>query len=121
MGGLGEKVPIELAVKVYSKEKMKSSVRRKILQNEFDVLCRVEHPSVIQFYQKLETRSEIHFLMEYFKGQGLDCFLRRFLQKRIPRKVAKPILRQVLEGLDYLHRQSIFHRGKADQTSSSRT
>lgn len=105
-------VPAEVAVKVYSKEKMKSSVRKKIIQNEFEVLSRINHPRIIRFYQKVETKRQIHLLMEYFRGQGLDSFLKRFLQKRVPQKIGKPILRQILEGLEYLHLNHIYHRGR---------
>lgn len=118
---LAQSVPGEIAVKVYLREKMKSSVRRKIVQNEFEVLRRLDHPRVIKFFQKVETPRQIHLLMEYFRGQGLESFLKRFLQRRVPQKIGRPILRQILEGLEYLHGQSIFHRGGTDQTSSSKT
>ena len=106
-------IPGEIAVKVYQKEKMKSSVRRRIIQNEFEVLSRIDHHRIIKFYQKVETKRQIHLLMEYFKGQGLESFLKRFLQKRVPQKIGKPILRQILEGLEYLHDHHIYHRGKS--------
>jgi serine/threonine protein kinase len=113
-------VPSEIAIKVYSKEKMKSSVRRRIIQNEFEVLSKIDNFRIIKFYQRIETNKQIHFLMEYFKGQGLDCFLKRFLQKRIPQKMGKPILRQILEGLEYLHENNIYHRGNNNKTSNSK-
>ena len=111
-------VPGEIAVKVYSKDKMNSSVRRRIIQNELDVLSKIDHFRIIKFYQRVETKKQIHFLMEYFKGQGLDCFLKRFLQKRVPQKMGKPILRQILEGIEYLHENSIYHRGNPNKISN---
>ena len=65
----------------------------------------------MKFYKKIETNKQIHFLLEYFKGQGLDKFLKRFLQKRVPQKIAISILNQILKGLIYLHQNNIFHRG----------
>ena len=108
---LSKNLPSEFAVKVYSKEKMKSKIRRQIIRNEYQVLAKIDHAKIIKFYEKAETKTQIHLIMEYFKGQGLDCFLKRFLQKRIPCKLAKPILKQVLHAIQYLHERSIYHRG----------
>ena len=91
---------------------MKTRIRKKIICNELEALACVNHPKVIQFLGNSETLTQKHILMEYLKGQGLESFLKRFLQKRVPIKMAKPILKQVLEGLEYLHAQNIYHRGK---------
>ena len=90
---------------------MKSKIRKKIIQNEFEVLKETSHPKIIKFYQRFETKTQIHLIMEYFRGQGLDCFLKRFLQRKVPQKMAKPILKQVLHGLQYLHENNVYHRG----------
>ena len=104
-------LPNEIAVKVYIKEKMKSKIRQKIIENEYQVLKILDHSNIIKFYDRINTSSQIHLIMEFFKGQGLDVFLKRFIQKRLPSKIAKPILIQILKGLDYLHNNNIYHRG----------
>lgn len=103
--------PEETAVKVYIKEKMKSKIKKKIIENEYKVLKSINHPYIIKFYDRIDTHTQIHFVMEYFKGHGLDVFLKRFIHKKIPIKIAKPILIQILHGLDYLHTNNIYHRG----------
>lgn len=109
---LKSKLPSEFAVKIYCKDKMKTRIRKKIICNELEALAHVNHPRVIQFLGNSETLTQKHILMEYLKGQGLESFLKRFLQKRVPLKMARPILKQILEGLEYLHDQNIFHRGR---------
>lgn len=90
---------------------MKSKIRKKIIENEFEVFKSIDHPFVIKFYDRIDTETQIHFIMEYFKGQGLDSFLKRFIQKRVPIKILKPILSQILHGMNYLHMNNIYHRG----------
>jgi hypothetical protein len=108
---LSPSIPTKVAVKVYVKEKMKSKIRTKIINNEYEVLQKIKHPFIIQFFQKIETKKQIHFLMEYFRGQGLDIFLKRFIHKRLPFKMAKNVLKQLLKALVYLHDNNIYHRG----------
>lgn len=108
---LSPSIPNQIAVKVYQKKKMKSKLKQQILDNEYDVLSRISHPNIIRFYCKMESEKQIHFLMEYFKGHGLDYFIRRFAHKRLPLKMSKPILCQLLRTLIYLHQHDIYHRG----------
>jgi serine/threonine protein kinase len=78
-------------------------------------LCgKLSHPNVVCPFDKFETPDELHLVMEYASGGSLGEYMRNELQLSAKAKVAehkvRPILRQLVAGLSYLHRNNLCHR-----------
>lgn len=76
--------------------------------NEIRVLFEVDHPSLIQLYEVYESQSSIYMVMELMSGGELlsNVSASDFYSERD----AKTILKNILEGLVYLHAKNIVHR-----------
>ena len=80
------------------------------MKKEVSLLRHLSHPNIVHYYQTdlSEDMSGIDVLLEYVPGGSLKRILQKFhcLEVAIIKKYAK----QLLEGLAYLHENSIIHR-----------
>mmetsp|Transcript_44963 Transcript_44963/g.43538 ORF Transcript_44963/g.43538 Transcript_44963/m.43538 type:complete len:249 (+) Transcript_44963:1034-1780(+) len=82
----------------------------RLVQNEMALLKGLNNPNVIQFYGakvSLEKRM-IDLAMEYVPGGSIRSLLDQFIS--FQEKLAKVYVRQILNGLCYLHLHNIVHR-----------
>lgn len=86
------------------------------IKDEFHMLRQLDHENVIQYYclyrSKKKTYSncvEFGVIMEYMSGGSLEALLEADY-KSISFAMKKSILKQILQGLDYLHKNDIMHR-----------
>jgi tRNA A-37 threonylcarbamoyl transferase component Bud32 len=99
-----------VAVKVYNKEKMASITRQNIIENEIEVLKMISHENIVNFIKMNETESEIHLVFELIKGISLGSWVKSFSTYGVPEKIAKPVLKKILNAIAYLHTKGICHR-----------
>ncbi|KAG4198868.1 hypothetical protein ERO13_A05G113300v2 [Gossypium hirsutum] len=79
------------------------SVRRQI-RREIEILRDVDHPNVVKCHEMYDHNGEIQVLLEFMDGGSLEGIL-------ISREAnLSDLARQVLSGLNYLHRRHIVHR-----------
>jgi mitogen-activated protein kinase kinase kinase ANP1 len=80
------------------------------MKKEVSLLRNLTHPNIVHYYQTdlSEDMSGIDVLLEYVPGGSLKRILQKFhcLEVSIIKKYSK----QLLEGLSYLHENSIIHR-----------
>ena len=99
----------EIAVKVYSRSKMHSSIRQEIIMNEINILMNTNHPLIVKFYGHIVTKTEIHLKFEKLEGQSLGQFVKSQKQN-LNENWIRMIIKQLIETLVYLHRIGIAHR-----------
>eukprot|EP00171_Calliarthron_tuberculosum_P009195 IDg9195t1 len=96
------------AVKVIRKNK-KEVRSAQLIQREMDILRLVNHKNIVRLYDLFDTESKLYFVLECMKGGVLYEVLSKkhihFSEER-----ASHVLRDVLEGLQYLHALDIVHR-----------
>lgn len=96
------------AVKVIRKNK-KEVRSATLIQREMDILRMVSHKNIVRLYDLFDTESKLYFVLECMKGGVLYEVLSKkhihFSEER-----ASYVLRDVLEGLQYLHQLEIVHR-----------
>ena len=84
-------------------EKMVQRFRREPI-----ALSKVRHRSIVRVYALDETQDVIYFIMDFSEGMRLDRLINReFL---LPLRRALPILSQIADALDEIHRHNIIHR-----------
>lgn len=86
------------------------------LKNEFHMLRQLDHPSVIKYYCLYRSRKktytngmEFGVIMEYMPGGSMESYIESNFDS-ISFRNKKALIRQILQGLDYLHKNHIIHR-----------
>ncbi|GAQ84491.1 mitogen-activated protein kinase kinase [Klebsormidium nitens] len=86
---------------------MKEEVRKQIV-NELKILHRSSCPSIVKCYGAFHSDGVIKIVLEYMDGGSLSDVLRAV--NKIPEPFLGAISKQILLGLQYLHKLRIKHR-----------
>ncbi|XP_072305916.1 serine/threonine-protein kinase 33 [Eucyclogobius newberryi] len=82
--------------------------RWKLLDNEIEILQRVDHPNIIHLREVLNTAQKMYLALELCAGGDLKQLLKR--KRFLTEDEARPIIRALAEVVVYLHRRDIAHR-----------
>jgi len=80
----------------------------KLLQREIDIMARVQHRNVLRLFEIFDTPQQLSLVMELVNGGEL--FYKIVDKGSYSELEARDIVRQLVEGVDYLHNQGIAHR-----------
>ncbi len=75
---------------------------------EIELLKRLHHPNIVRYMGFERTPEHLRIYMEYGEAGSLLRAMRRFGQ--FPEALVAVYIRQVLQGLEYLHAQGTIHR-----------
>jgi serine/threonine protein kinase len=78
------------------------------LQNEIYFLRSLRHPNIVKYIDTDITPTSLSIFLEYVPGGSLKSLIEKF--GALEESVAKSYTRQLLLGLEYLHRNGIAHR-----------
>lgn len=96
-----------VVIKIVDKRKAIGSKRKKAVLDELNML-KVKHPAIIELKDFFVTKDYLVLVLEFCAGGDLFA---RVTEKRGLREVeAKCIFKQILEGINYLHKLNIIHR-----------
>ncbi|PWN44207.1 Pkinase-domain-containing protein [Ceraceosorus guamensis] len=97
----------ERALKIIAKKPLKEN-SEKMLQEEIHILGKVEHPHVIKMWDLYETKEGVFIVTDLCRGGELfDRLVEKVFYNELD---ARHIVRQIFEGVAYLHKQDIIHR-----------
>jgi serine/threonine protein kinase len=82
--------------------------RRRFL-NEAEILNRLNHPNIVKVIDFIEEPEGLHLVMEFIEGRTLDKIIGKEVGP-IPYEKALPLFNQILEGINYAHKQGVIHR-----------
>ncbi|SNX87916.1 related to calmodulin-dependent protein kinase [Melanopsichium pennsylvanicum] len=95
------------ALKIIAKKPLKDS-NEKMLKEEITILGKVQHPNVIKMWDLYETKEGVFIVTDLCRGGELfDRLVERVHYNELD---ARHIMKQVLEGVAYLHEHDIIHR-----------
>ncbi|CAG8460486.1 1246_t:CDS:2 [Paraglomus occultum] len=94
------------ALKIMEKKAFRG--KEQLLTTEVDVLRQVKHPNIISLHDLYETKDAIYFITDLAKGGEL--FEELLLRNYFSEKDAANLIRQILDGVAYLHDLEIVHR-----------
>lgn len=77
--------------------------------NEANLLKTLRHKNVITSYDSFFENSTAYYVMEYCDGIDLRRYTNNF-SRRLDKDEGMNILRQVMDGLEYVHARGILHR-----------
>ncbi len=75
---------------------------------KIDILDRVKHPNLVRMFDVISTPEEVLVIMELIDGGEMFDFCER--SGALPENQARVMWRQLLSGVDYLHRGGVCHR-----------
>lgn len=78
------------------------------LQREVDIARSLKHRNIVRTIDAYESKDRLYIVLEYLCGGTLDRFIRRNGMQS--EDIAREIMRDVLDGVAYLHNESIVHR-----------
>ncbi|SYW80354.1 related to calmodulin-dependent protein kinase [Ustilago bromivora] len=95
------------ALKIIAKKPLKDS-NEKMLKEEITILGKVEHPNIIKMWDLFETREGVFIVTDLCRGGELfDRLVEKVHYNELD---ARHIVKQILQGVAYLHEHDIIHR-----------
>jgi len=106
--GIHKKTQKRVAIKIMKKAMM-SAMDLELVKQEIEILKVCQHPNLIRMLDVFENLTHIYIVMEYLSGGDLFSYLdvRKF---RVSEQRAVKIIRELADGLRYLHSYGIVHR-----------
>ncbi|KAM3378175.1 mitogen-activated protein kinase kinase kinase ANP1 [Capsicum galapagoense] len=89
-----------------SKEKAQSHVKE--LEEEVKLLKNLSHPHIVRYLGIVREEDTLNILLEFVPGGSISSLLSKF--GSFPEPVIRTYTKQLLLGLDYLHKNGIMHR-----------
>ncbi|KAI4317777.1 hypothetical protein L6164_025620 [Bauhinia variegata] len=89
-----------------SKEKTQAHIRE--LEEEVKLLKNLKHPNIVRYLGTAREEDSLNILLEFVPGGSISSLLGKF--GSFPESVIKMYTKQLLLGLEYLHRNGIIHR-----------
>jgi len=105
----------QIAVKVLPKSIMTPKIA-KLFQQEAELAAILSHPNIIPIYEVGDAGNFLFLAMQLVKGKTLSHYIKRSRKNVLPSKRTLPlnvtlnIIINILNALEYAHRQSIIHR-----------
>lgn len=101
-------VAIKILFPRYGKRKVKLQKLFSEKQVEGEITTSLNHPNVIQTYSEGRRWKQHYFVMEYVNGKNLKDLI--YKNPELIRGRKYNIIRQVVQGLRYIHSRGIIHR-----------
>ncbi|MEI7594138.1 MAG: serine/threonine-protein kinase [Bacteroidota bacterium] len=79
------------------------------LEKEFNIGFNLDHPHIVKYLNKGTDQNGLYLLAEYVNGETLRSLLQKNPRGIKDRALIEKIFRQLLDALNYLHKQQIFH------------
>ena len=86
---------------------------KKYFDNEINILKSLNHPNIVKLEEVKRSNNNYYIVMEYINGGGLSNCLKKYMDKHkkaFPEEIVQHLMRQIIEGLYYLHSRKIIHR-----------
>lgn len=99
---------VKVGIKSYEKSRITDPNQWKRVQQEIDVLARLNHPNVLRMLETMDTPKRVHIVTEYCSGGNLCTYVKN--KGKLSESEARGIFMQLLAGIEYLHNQGIVHR-----------
>ncbi|KAI4468768.1 protein kinase c mu [Holotrichia oblita] len=106
-GGMHRRTARPVAIKVIDKLRFPTKQEAQ-LKNEVAILQNLSHPGVVNLERMFETPERIFVIMEKLRGDMLEMILSHD-KGRLPERVTKFLITQILVALKHLHSKNIVH------------
>ncbi len=98
----------KVAIKVMSPALLSGDDAVARFKREAQTAAGLQHPNIIPIYAVRQTSKLVFFVMKYIEGRPLDSIIKEL--GSMPLDMARPILSQVANALQFAHKKGIVHR-----------
>lgn len=110
---LSEKTNKLYAIKALASENFNNARVMDQLKKELKILFSLNHQNIIKIIGVEKTINNVYLILEYCNGGTLLDYItyyRKTYNKSLPEEIIQKIMKQIIEGLKYMHSNSIIHR-----------
>ena len=100
----------KLALKVIKVSEIKDPYVMKNLHRESAIMAKLDHPNVVKLYEVCSHAEFFCLAMDHYSGGNLCDLVCQSESSKIEEKRARIFYNQIMNGLQYIHRQGIIHR-----------
>ncbi|KAJ7977973.1 Mitogen-activated protein kinase kinase [Quillaja saponaria] len=98
----------QVLIAASSASKEKAQVHIKELEDEVKLLKDHSHPNIVRYLGTVREEDSLNILLEFVPGGSISSLLGKF--GAFPEAVIRTYTKQLLLGLEYLHKHGIMHR-----------
>lgn len=98
-----------VAIKMIDKTSIQRAGLTNRVRQEVEIHSRLKHPSILQLYTFFQDENYVYLVLELAHNGELNRFLKQHKQTMSEPEAAN-ILKQIIQGLQYLHSHKILHR-----------
>ena len=102
-----------VAIKAIPYDKLSNPRQMEQFKKELKTLYRLSHKNIIKIVGVEKTINNVYLILEYCNGGTLydyTQFYKRTYKTRLPELIVQKIIKQVIEGLKFMHKSNIIHR-----------
>ncbi|ESP02150.1 hypothetical protein LOTGIDRAFT_111267 [Lottia gigantea] len=103
------KTGVEVAIKMIDKKLMKAAGMVTRVKKEVEIHSRLKHPSILELYNYFEDNNYVYLVIEICHNGELQRYLKTHC-KVLSEDEARHFMKQIVEGMFYLHSHGILHR-----------
>jgi len=96
-----------VAIKIIDKDKITRVGLIVQIKREISIMRLVRHPSVLQLFEVMASKSKIYFVLEYAKGGEL---FNKISKGKFSEDVARRYFHQLISAVEYCHSRGVYHR-----------
>ena len=100
----------EVAIKTIDNNKLKKKNIFHIIKNEIKILKKLNNKHIIKLKDIVQNKNYTHLIFNLIQGSTLTKFLSSQKNKKLTETKAIRIFKKILQGVNYLHSQNIYHR-----------
>ena len=97
-----------VAIKILNKEIIHKYKMMENIKKEISSMKLLNHPYVVKLFDVMASETKIYLVQEYVSGGELLNKIK--IQKPLKEDEARKYFQQLIDGVDYLHNQEIYHR-----------
>ena len=96
-----------VAIKMVAMNRFKSDHKQSITF-EIDLLKKLDHQNIVKYVDTVNSGHSLCIILEFIEGGSLEYLIKKF--GCFSETLVAIYIKQVLRGLEYLHRQGVIHR-----------
>ncbi len=77
---------------------------------EIDLLRKLNHKNIVKYYGSYRSKLHLYIILEYVENGSLSQIIKPNKFGAFPESLAAVYMKQILDGLAYLHEQGVIHR-----------
>jgi len=105
--GMNIETGMIVAIKQVSLQNIKEEQLQSI-QSEINLLKRLKHENIVKYIDYIQNETHLNIILEYVESGSLASINKKF--GPFQESLVAVYIKQVLQGLDYLHQQGVVHR-----------